>query len=129
MLKLWGRMNTIEHRLQRAENAVAEIATVDEPRDLSPAMQAYIQSLVALLGVMDAEQAGIVHSEICDASACLLPSRLTLNVIERALRHSRGDARPLALPAAVASIYLDPIPGMRFTRECLACGYDVQEIE
>ena len=49
-------MSTIDSRLLRAEKVAAEIVTIEQPRDLSPATQAYIQSLVALLRVMDAAQ-------------------------------------------------------------------------
>lgn len=56
-------------------------------------------------------------------------SDLTSNFEERLKRHLRGDQRPLALPSEVARVYLERGAGMRFTRECLTCGYDVMEIE
>jgi hypothetical protein len=119
MMKDYNADLTYELEMLRALEGKPVLRAEDEAfiADLRKAM-------ATLAGTMSEEHFQLVLAEY----RSIMPGDLTLRFKELAWRHALGDQRPLVLPPEVARVYLlKGQPGLRFIRECLACGYDVPE--
>jgi len=110
---------------------MARLETVFRPAVKQPPTQAdvaFTSALRKLLATMDQKHARIVVSDLArlrdPTTACGARfGDLTVAAIQYVDGHIR-EGLPLALPAAVAQVYLDD-PGVVAIHDCEDCGYEV----